>query len=226
MEVVALAMGGGTVPPDDAQTWIARSELGFFAVTGPIGRSLGGAAYALAAISTALPSSMPTLPGLEPAECSQLRAAILSSQGEWQDRISADPSLRGIGAAFAGVLLKQNRAAIAHLGDCRVYQVRQDRFHRQTVEHRLADPRHRRIITRGFGMNSNPEVVLWEVNQEDAFLLTSGVHDVLTDGELLAPVLELSPPDAARAILNAAVSRGAVDHQTVLIVRPGTKSAD
>lgn len=221
----ALAMGGGTVPPDDPQTWIARSKLGFFAVAGPIGRSIDGATYALAAISKALPSSMPARPGVEPAECAQLRSAILSSQGEWQDRIIADTRLRGIAAAFAGVFLNQNRAAIAHLGDCRVYQVRQGRFLKQTVDHRVADPRHRRIITRGFGMSSNPEVILWEVDPEDAFLLTSGVHDLLTDGELLAPVLGLSPRDAARAILDAAVSRGAVDHQTVLIVRPGTGSA-
>jgi serine/threonine protein phosphatase PrpC len=133
--------------------------------------------------------------------------------------VAADGSLRGVGATFAGMFLTQDRVAIAHLGDCRVHQIRQDQFLRRTADHRIADPRHRRIITRGFGMNSNPEVVSWDMNLRDVFLLTGGVHDLLTDDELLLAVLQLDPRNAARAILDLAVSRGAAGCQTVLIVR-------
>jgi len=214
----ALGLVGGAKPPGDVATWIARPNLGFYAVATPIGASFVGALFALDATSKALEQPEPLPARLEPAHCARLRSAVLNTEAAWAKRVHADRALRGTGATMASILFDVERVAVGHLGDCRVYQARKGRFIRQTVDHRLADLQHRRVIVRGIGLGSNPEVVSWDAEPGDCFLLSGGVHDLVTDEELLALLLALSPPLAAQQMLSLATARGAIDCQTVLIV--------
>lgn len=216
--LAASGLAGGTNPPGGEQNWIARHDLGFFAVAGPIGRSSRAAAFALKETAERLANVDVTRSSLEPASCGRLRSAILGADALWAERVRANEQDRGLAAGFAGIVLSAGLAAVAHLGDCRAYQLRQRRFIRQTTDHRLEDSRHRRVITRAFGMGSNPEVVPWELKPGDVFLLTAGVHEIVTDEELLAAVLATAPEHAIRSILDVASSRGGTDNQTVLVI--------
>jgi serine/threonine protein phosphatase PrpC len=212
------ALAGGTKPPGGGQNWIARQDLGFFAVAGPMGRSSKAAEFALNKTAACLANTDLSASSLEPASCSRFRSAVLAADTLWAEQVRASDHDRGLAAGFAGILLSAGFAAVAHLGDCRVYQLRQRGFIRQTTDHRLDDSRHRRIITRAFGMGSNPEVEPWEHNPADVFVLTAGVHELVTDEELLAAILDTAPEHAVRNMLGVASSRGATDHQTVLVV--------
>ena len=53
------------------------------------------------------------------------------------------------------LIVREGRAAVAHLGDCRIHQIRNGRFLRVTHDHVLHQER--RIVLRGIGMGSNPE---------------------------------------------------------------------
>jgi serine/threonine protein phosphatase PrpC len=215
----ASGLVGGSKPPGDAATWIARPDLGFYAVATPIGASSVGALFALDATSKAIEQQERVPARLEPAHCARLRSAISSTEAAWARRVQADVALRGTGATLVSILFDVDRVAVGHLGDCRVYQTREGRFIRQTLDHRLA-AQHRRVIVRGIGLGSNPELVSWDVEPGDCFLLSGGVHDLVADEELLALLLASPPRLAAEQMLSLATARGATDCQTVLIVGP------
>jgi len=75
-------------------------------------------------------------------------------------------------------------------------------------------------------LDSNPEVVSWDVMNDDTFILTAGVHDVVSDDELLE-VLATSPDFVAAVarLLEIASLRGARDDLTVLLARPAVANA-
>lgn len=218
-------MAGGQQPPHGETTWIVRPDLGFFAVAAPVGQWPTGAAFALAAAAQALSQSGPSSHAtLEPRHCAKLRAAILGADTEWAARVRSDDRLRGVGAAFAGILLDTDRVAVGHAGDCRVYQIRQERFIRRTIDHGVSDARDRRVIVRGIGLGSKPEVVSWDTLPGDLFLLTAGVHDLVSDDELLVALAKSTSRHAIEAILDLAMSRGATDYQTILLVPPASEA--
>lgn len=224
--LTALAVSGGARPPNGEMTWVARRDLGFFAVTAPLGASPAAAAFALVSTSEALAEvELPPSSTLEPKHRARLRAAISRADAMWTERVKTEQHNRGIGAAFAGVLFDADQVAVGHAGDCRVYQARQGHFIRQTVDHVLFDARERRVVVRGIGLGSNPEVVSWPTEPGDMFLLTAGVHEHLTEAELLAALGEWPRQRAPETILDLAMSRGATDHQSVLLVASGDESA-
>src|SRR5262245_4645618 len=140
MNALAQAIGGGSPPSNEPPTWIARSDLGLFAIASPCGGSRAAALHTLDAIATHVAEAPPDASRLEALECSRLRAAILAADAQWVERASADKGLRGVGTALAAVLQVGNRAAIAHLGDCRVHQLREGRIERATQDHVLPHP--------------------------------------------------------------------------------------
>jgi len=220
------ALGGGTRPPHEPPTWLVRPDPQLYAIASPLGGSTLAARLALEATSASLAASPSVRSTLERFECAQLRAAILSTEAPWRESVLADPSLRGQGATFAAVFLAGGHASVAHLGDCRVHQVRNGKLHRKTVDHTFLSDRGRRGLVRGIGLDSNPEVVSWDVMNDDTFILTAGVHDVVSDDELLE-VLATSPDFVAAVarLLEIASLRGARDDLTVLLARPAVANA-
>jgi serine/threonine protein phosphatase PrpC len=82
------------------------------------------------------------------------------------------------------------------------------------------------VISRGIGLKSNPEVVSWDMHDEDTFLLTGGVHEVLSKAEFIEHLSENSELNlAATQIIELALARDANGYLTVLVVRPAQRDA-
>lgn len=220
------APAGGTRPPGGPPTWLAEPTLSLYAIACPFGGAPTAARLALDATSASIAAPPPVRSSLEPFECAQLRSAILAAEVLWRERVLADASLRGQGATFAAVMLAGDHAAVAHLGDCRVHQIRNSRFHKKTIDHVLASSTGRRVLARGIGLDSNPHVVSWDIEIDDVFLLSAGVHDVVPEEELLE-VLRSSVDfiDAANRLLEIASLRTTRDDLTVLIATPAVLDA-
>jgi len=220
------APGGGTRPPSGPPTWLAQPTLSFYAIACPFGGAVTAARLALDATSASIAASPPVRSSLEPPACAQLRSAVLAAEGLWRERVLADASLRGQGATFAAVVLAGGHAVVAHLGDCRVHQIRNGKVHRKTIDHVLASSTGRRVLARGIGLDSNPHVVPWDIEIDDVFLLSAGVHEVVTDNELLEVLgTSVDFAEAACRLLDLASLRAARDDLTVLIAMPAVVDA-
>jgi serine/threonine protein phosphatase PrpC len=155
-----------------------------------------------------------------------------------------DPLKKGMGTTFAGVLVLERCAVIAHVGDSRVYRLRDGELEQMTHDHSLANqlvamgfleagevasfPR-RNVITRAVGTHETVEVDMRivDVREGDAFLLCSdGLHGELDDDEIVAVLREHANPVAAVArLIDCANDKGSADNVTVVLVRLDTTSA-
>ncbi len=146
--------------------------------------------------------------------------------------------LRAMGSTVAALVLRGNRALIGHVGDSRVYRLRDGRLEALTRDHSLYEelkatgaklgPKsefpHANVITRALGMNPDVKVELRaeRARAGDVFMLcTDGLLETMDD-ECIAAVLGSMPPcEAARELVDRAFVGGSRDNITVVVARIG-----
>lgn len=155
-------------------------------------------------------------------------------------RAAANRDFQGMGTTCSSLLLLPHGALVAHVGDSRVYRIRQRRIDQLSFDHSLVWELVRRnhltpeqanvsvpknVITRSLGPESEIEVDLegpLEVHLDDVYLLCSdGLSGPVTDHELGAFAGHFHPRDACRYLVNLANLRGGLDNITVMMVRIG-----
>jgi len=155
-------------------------------------------------------------------------------------RAAVNRDFQGMGTTCSALLLLPEGALVAHVGDSRVYRVRDGRIDQLSFDHSLVWELIRRnhltaeqakvsipknVITRSLGPEADIEVDLegpLAVQPGDAFLLCSdGLSGPVTDPELGAFAGNFHPRDACRYLLQLANLRGGYDNITVQIVRLG-----
>jgi protein phosphatase len=145
----------------------------------------------------------------------------------------------GMGTTLLAVLFRDDRIAVAHVGDSRLYRLRGDDFVVMTRDHSLLqeqidlgwitaeDARHadeRHLLTRALGVDREVEVDISEhvVAVGDIYLLCSdGLNAMLDDDEICST---LRAPDgdlelAAAQLIEMARDRGGYDNVSVILVR-------
>ena len=155
-------------------------------------------------------------------------------------RASANIDFQGMGTTCSTLVLLPEGALIAHVGDSRIYRIRDGRIDQLSFDHSLAwelvrrkhlTPEHARlavpknVITRSLGPDPNVEVDIegpLAVAPNDVYLLCSdGLSGPVSDPELGAFAANFHPKDACRYLVNLANLRGGLDNITVLILRIG-----
>lgn len=145
---------------------------------------------------------------------------------------------RGMGSTVAAVLTYGDRAALAHVGDSRIYRLRHRRLELLTEDHSLfnefvryglANPdhperfAHRNVITRAVGATPTVEVDarLVDVVAGDMLLLCSdGLSSVVAHDELEASLLRHANPDEAVVqLIRRANELGGPDNITAVAVK-------
>jgi protein phosphatase len=165
--------------------------------------------------------------GLGHAEIGQLRVA--STRDE-------DVRRAHVACTLSALLLRGGQAFIAHVGDTRVYHLRDGRLDQLTRDHTViaellaagaaedgADlSRWAHVVTRALGVHGSIEadVRAVQVRVGDVFLICSdGLVDVLSHERIASILAGMSPIDACRAAVSEAVSAGTRDNTTVVVVR-------
>lgn len=176
------------------------------------------------------------------------RQALADAFTDANTRIHAaagEPGREGMGTTCTALVLRGTEAFWAHVGDSRLYRVRDGRIDRLTTDHSVVaemvaeglltedEARNhdaRNVITRALGIHAETEVTLGgpaAVAVDDVYVLMSdGLYDLVSDLEIATALTGSGVHDAAHALVDQAKARGGHDNVTVAVVRVVAKSAD
>lgn len=145
--------------------------------------------------------------------------------------------LKGMGTTLCLLCLHPEGAIYAHVGDSRIYRLRDQKLKLLTEDHSLfselsqsgkignverGDFHYKNIITRAVGTepNLNPSIAVDEIQENDLFLLCSdGLSDLLSLSEM-ETILNRCPSlsMAASELVSLSKNKGGHDNVTVLLV--------
>ena len=149
---------------------------------------------------------------------------------------AADSTKRGMGTTFVCLVVAGSKGVIGHVGDSRVYLVRNGQCHRLTEDHTLvaaqlkagtitkeqaATSQYRNVITRAVGIQESVQVdtLIVDLLPGDTFILCSdGLHGYLQDEEV-APIVAAAPAkELPKKFITLANERGGKDNVTAVLV--------
>lgn len=198
---------------------ICTSDNALFGVFDGMGGEQAGEDAALIAASTAAEYAVEcNADSLRRICCEANRKIIDFSMEHW---------LESCGSTAAMLCLKNDSLYACNLGDSRVYQVLPDELAQLSEDHVIAVPgRKKPVLTRYLGMSDSsqppePHLTRTSVKCGDCFLICSdGLTDMVSEQEI-ACIVTRSPqlPDAAQALLDAALAAGGRDNTTLILVR-------
>lgn len=131
---------------------------------------------------------------------------------------------RGYVCTLSALVIKSTTAHIFHVGDARIYRLRERSLEQLTEDHRLWLSREKSYLGRALGVNPQLEVdySAVAVGQGDVFLLaTDGIHEHVAP-KFIIDALSVHPDDldaAAKVIASEALQQGSDDNLTLQLVR-------
>ncbi len=168
----------------------------------------------------------------------RLRSAIVAANRAINDKARENPEFADMGTTCSTLVLSPLGAFVGHVGDSRVYRVRNGQIQQLTFDHSLqwemvrqgratidnVDMLHpRNVITRCLGPDQNVQIDIegpFQVLPEDRFVICSdGLTGHMSDSEIGAIASSMPPGDAARLLINLANCRGGTDNVTVVVAR-------
>ena len=149
-----------------------------------------------------------------------------------------EPQYRGMGTTIVAALFLDDQVLIAHVGDSRLYRVRDGEIQQITEDHSLlndyikmkklsadeiANFPHKNVIVRALGMKESVQVDLLtdQVRVNDTYLLCSdGLSGMVDDPKIHDLVrTEADLDKATEKLIGAANAAGGVDNITVVMAR-------
>lgn len=130
-----------------------------------------------------------------------------------------DPRLEGMACTLTAVVFRGRRLHVLHVGDSRLYRLRDGDLVRLTEDHRV--PGFENVLSRAIGETRTPiDYASEELQAHDRLLLCSdGVHGPLGDRRIGEVLARRGGADAnARELVEAAVAAGGQDDATALII--------
>jgi protein phosphatase len=172
------------------------------------------------------------------ADVTRLVTAIKLANLKIHEQAQRDPACKGMGTTIVGALFLDDRIIIGHVGDSRLYRIREGIIAQLTEDHSLINDYikmkrmtaeeattwpHKNVIVRALGMKDSVQVDVHtdQPRLGDCFLLCSdGLSGMITDAEICGIVLEEGDLDrAAERLIAAANDAGGKDNITVVLAR-------
>lgn len=131
---------------------------------------------------------------------------------------------KGYVCTLSAMIIKSTTAHIFHLGDTRIYRLRNNALEKLTNDHRIWVSEEKSYLSRAMGINARLEIEYdaHPVDKGDIFLLvTDGIHE-LVNSRFMTQVIneQIDNLDAAaKTIAEEAFDQGSKDNLTVQIVR-------
>jgi serine/threonine protein phosphatase PrpC len=130
---------------------------------------------------------------------------------------------RGYVCTLSGLVIKSTTAHLFHVGDARVYRLREGALEQLTNDHQVWISPDERCLSRAVGFKPQIEIdyQALQIETGDVFVLaTDGVHQYLDETSMAAAIAahRATLDAAARAMVAEAYRRGSDDNLTVQIV--------
>jgi serine/threonine protein phosphatase PrpC len=151
----------------------------------------------------------------------------------------SQPQYAGMGTTVVSALFYDNRVAVAHVGDSRMYRLRGETFETITHDHSLLQEqidggmisledarlsKNKNLVTRAVGIDAEveAEIHVHEVQVGDIYLLCSdGLNDMVEDEDIGATLgmLQANLKLAAGQLIELANDNGGRDNVSVILVK-------
>ena len=228
----------GKVRANNQDAPIVSEKLRLYGVADGMGGHKGGEV----ASTSARDDLLRELEGKTPSVAA-LSGAIEEVNRQIYHQQEHDDALTGMGTTLSVLWMSDNFVYIGHVGDSRVYLLRDGEFKQMTLDHSLVEQlvregvlteevaqNHpmRNIITRAIGTVESVEVdvVVEERRKGDLWLACSdGLHGLVDDRQMRDALRQYAPEKAADVLLKAALDAGGRDNVTLVIVHDGEEPA-
>lgn len=228
----------GKVRANNQDAPIVSEKLRLYGVADGMGGHKGGEV----ASTSARDDLLRELEGKTPSVAA-LSGAIEEVNRQIYHQQEHDDALTGMGTTLSVLWMSDNFVYIGHVGDSRVYLLRDGKFKQMTLDHSLVEQlvregvlteeeaqNHpmRNIITRAIGTDESVEVdvVVEERRKGDLWLACSdGLHGLVDDRQMRDALRQYAPEKAADVLLKAALDAGGRDNVTLVIVHDGEEPA-
>lgn len=206
-------------------------EPEIFAVADGMGGQAAGEIASRILIDT-VKNFLPTIP--EPLNEDILKKAILKSNAAILREAAENPNYRGMGTTATILHLYDRRAYYAHVGDSRLYRLRNKNFEQMTQDHSYVENLVRKgeitpaearvhpmknILTQAVGAveEITVDTAGFSIEAGDIFLLcTDGLTNMVEDKKIAEILLTAENP--AESLIQAALENGGLDNVSVIVV--------
>jgi serine/threonine protein phosphatase PrpC len=153
---------------------------------------------------------------------------VIKATNSWvQHQGSIRPELAGMATTLTSIVLRGGFYYFSHVGDTRLYLLRNGVLSRLTTDHVWDRPEMRHVLTRAIGLDSRLAIDhgMGELLVHDVFMLaTDGVWASITEYDLTSRLSELAigsinPADTATALIEAALAAGSSDNASALVLK-------
>ena len=129
---------------------------------------------------------------------------------------------RGYVCTLSALILKQQQAHVFHVGDSRIYRIRDHEIELLTHDHRVWLSSREHYLSRALGADYRIEIDYRniELKEKDIFLLmTDGVYEFVTDQQLLDLILvDADLNQLAKAFVEKALEQGSDDNLSLQVI--------
>ncbi len=168
-----------------------------------------------------------------------VREQILKANTSIYQAAQSQPQYAGMGTTLIVCLFYDNKLMVGHLGDSRVYMMRDEKFSQVTRDHSLLQEQidsglitaeqaktaaHKNLVTRALGIDPlvEPEIHEYDVKVGDIYLLCSdGLCDMVSDEDISMTLSMLGGnlKLATQQLVQMANDNGGRDNVSVILVR-------
>jgi len=168
-----------------------------------------------------------------------VREQVLKANTSIYQAAQSQPQYAGMGTTLVVSLFYDNRVLVAHLGDSRLYMMRDGRFSQITRDHSLLQEQidsglitleqakhaqHKNLVTKALGIDPSvePEIHEYPTKPGDVYLLCSdGLCDMVEDEDIALAVQTFANnlKMAASHLVQMANDNGGRDNVSVILVR-------
>ncbi len=168
-----------------------------------------------------------------------LRDAILRANKIIYQTAKTQPQCEGMGTTIVACLFFDNKVSVAHVGDSRLYRVRNSRFERMTMDHSLLQElvdrgfytqaeaqraANKNYVTRALGVEPTVEVDIHEeaAQKGDFYVLCSdGLSDMVEDEDIHLTISTFSAnlETVAKQLIQLSNDNGGRDNISIILAQ-------
>ncbi len=168
-----------------------------------------------------------------------IREQVLKANTSIYQAAQSQPQYAGMGTTLVVCLFYDNKMTVGHLGDSRLYMLREGKFSQVTRDHSLLQEQidsgiitaeqakhaqHKNLVTKALGIDPTvePEIKEYATKPGDVYLLCSdGLCDMVDDEDMgmTLQALDGNLKLAAQQLVQMANDNGGKDNVSVILVR-------